>query len=288
MVKVETSFCRPDELAAVHKHMNLEFIYSRGRTIDVQHRFPDILNNPQNILIRRINGEIISALALKRFIWETPEEQYSAAMIGLVSTIPSMRDRGHAAAVLSSARFQLILEQRDFAVLWTTQPKVYSRQGWVAADCGRYGVLSGHTHNAHDNPINQDSIARIQEIRKAFAPMRIYRDNTGEFPMPLPATRLRLLMEAEAYAIIGLNQDNAYVFDIVGTTHSLQRLWSRLSRSGMNIHVNIPDSSPMYEFVNQVLHTTLPSKPLAMWLPLSERAKNLDYAAIYIPLLDRI
>lgn len=288
MVNVETGFCRADELETVLKHINQEFIYSRGRTIEVQHRFPDILNKRENILVRRVNGEVIAALALKRFIWETPKEEYSAAMIGLVWTIPSMRTKGHAKAILDSARLQLQQEQRDFAVLWTTQPQVYSGQGWVEADCGRYGVLSGHAGNYSDNPINQGSIDRIQEIRNAFAPMRVYRNIAVGFPLPLPATHLRLLIESDAYAIIGLAQDDAYVFDILGAPHSLQHLWNRISGSGIHIHMNVPDDSPANHWVNQVLHTDLPFKPLAMWLPLSKCARNLNYASIYIPILDRL
>ena len=287
MVNIETGFCRSDELETVLGHLNQEFIYSRGRNIEVQYRFPG-LNKPQNFLVRRVEGAIVSALALKRFVLETAKEQYNAAMIGLVWTLPSMRAKGHAAAILNFARLQLIQEQRDFAVLWTSQPHVYSGQGWIEADCGRYGVLSGHAGNYTDNPINQASIDSIQEIRKAFAPMRICGDVAAEFPLPLPATQLRLLIETDAYAIIGLAKDNAYVFDILGTPHSLSTLWTRLSASGKNIHMNVPAGSPADEWVTRILHTNLPPKPLAMWLPLSGRARDLDYASIYIPIIDRL
>ena len=288
MVNIETGFCRSDELETVLGHLNQEFIYSRGRNIEVQYRFPGILNEPQNILVRRVEGRIVSALALKRFVLETAKEQFNAAMIGLVWTMPSMRAKGHAAAVLDFARLQLIQEQRDFAVLWTSQPHVYSGQGWIEADCGRYGVLSGHAGNCTDNPINQANIDRIQGIRKAFAPIRICGEVAAEFPLPLPATRLRLLLETDAYTIIGLAKDNAYVFDILGTPHSLSTLWARLSASGKNIHMNVPAGSPADIWVTGILHTNLPPKPLAMWLPLSGRAKDLDFASIYIPFIDRL
>ncbi len=288
MVNIETGFCHADELGTVLRHLNQEFIYSRGRNIEVQHRFPGVLDNPANILVRRVQGEIVSALALKRFTLETSKEIYSAAMIGLVWTMPSMRGKGHAAAALNFARLQLIEERRDFAALWTTQPRVYSGRGWVGADCGRYGVLSGHLGNCSDDPINRANIERIQEIRKTFSPMRIHRDIAVGIPLPFPANQLRLLIESDAYAIIGLGQDNAYVFDILGTSLSLPTLWPRISALGRKIHINIPAGSPADDWMTRVLHTDLPLKPLAMWLPLSGHASHLDYSSIYIPILDRL
>ena len=288
MVNVETGFCRSDELETVLGQLNQEFIYSRGRDVDVRHRFPGILNKPQNLLVRRVEGEIVSALALKRFTWETPKKQYSAAMIGLVWTMPSMRAMGHAAALLDFARLQLVQEHRDFAVLWAVQPRLYSSHGWVEADCGLYGVLSGHEGNYPDNPINRANINRIEEIRKRFSPIRVYRDIAVEFSLPLPATQLRLLIESDAYAILGLAQDNAYVFDILGTPRSLQNLWTRMSGSAKNIHMNVPAGSPASDWIAQILCVELPPKPLAMWLPLSAGARDLNFASIYVPILDRI
>ncbi len=288
MVKIETGFCRADELESVQRQFNQEFIYSKGRTIEVQHRFPGILDNPENILVRRVAGEIVSALAIKRFAWDTPTERYRAAMVGLVWTIPSMRAQGHAAATLDYLRLQLSREQCDFAVLWTTQPTVYSGSGWIAADCGRYGVLPGKPGVYLETPINRASTEKIQQIREAFSPMRVSRVRTDTFPLPPPAIQLKMLLEPDAYAIIGLARDNAYVFDINGAFNSLQSLWQKISRSGMHIHMNAADGNPVNDWVNQMLQTNLPFKPLAMWQPMSKRAMKLNYASIYIPILDRL
>jgi len=288
MVKIETGFCRTDELGTVLSQFNQEFIYSKGRTIEVQHRFPGILNKPENILVRRVGGVIVSALALKRVTWETPTEQYRATMIGLVWTIPSMRARGHAAANLDFLRSQLSREQCDFAVLWTTQPAVYSGSGWVATDCGRYGVLSGQPGIYSETAINRASIEKIQGIRKVFAPMRVSRDSAAAFPLPPPANELKLLLEPNAYAILGLAKDETYVLDIIGDPQALQVLWQQISRTGMRIHLNAPDRSPINDWVNKILQMDLPFKPLAMWQPLSKRAMNLNYESIYIPMLDRL
>ena len=288
MVKIETRFCHADELDSVLAAINQEFIYSRGRTIEVQQRFPVLLREPRNILIRTVDGKLVSALALKRFIWRTPNERFSAAMIGLVWTNPSMRTRGHASAILKFTRSQLVQEQHDFAVLWTTQPKIYSGLGWIGADCGRYAVLPGISGDCQDDKINRASIERIRRIRNQWSPSRLCRENAVEPPLPLPATQLKLLLESDAYAVIGLAKDNAYIFDILGDSNSLKSLWDRISISGNHIHINVPDRSPADEFFKKNLHTTLPRKPLAMWLPISKSAECLDYASIYIPIFDRL
>lgn len=288
MVSVETGVCRPDEFEAALGNLNHEFVHSRGRMVEIQDRFPGVMDLPGNFLVRRVDGAIASLLAIKRFMWITPLQCYEGAMIGMVWTAPAFRGQGHTAANLEHARVTLAAEHRDFAVLWTTQPAIYSGSGWIGADCGLYGVVPGTGATGMSTGPDALSGHRIESIRTRLAPSRLARDATRGLPVPLPAARLALHVESDAYAILGFNNDQTFVLDLLGTPASLALLWEGISATGRMIHVNAQANGAVAQWMAQSATATLQGKPMAMWLPLSRRSHNLDFSSVYIPFLDRI
>jgi hypothetical protein len=288
MVSIESGICRPGEFEAVLGCLNGEFIQARGRAEGIEKRFTGLLDDPANFVVRRNGGEILSALAVKRFTWITPDREFKGAMIGMVWTAPQARGKGHAAANLAFARTTFGVEGRDFAVLWTDQPGIYAGSGWIAADSGLYGVAPGRGSEGDAQTPDDPTETRVDALRKRLAPSRILRDTSAGFPVPLPVTHVRAICESDAYAVLGFNGDETFVLDLLGTPESLAALWSTISATGRRIHINIPADGVAARWMAQSMAGVLQPKPLAMWLPLSGRARHLDYSSLYVPFIDRI
>ncbi len=209
-------------------------------------------------------------------------------MIGLVWTSPGLRGQGHASALLQYAQEQLQHEERDFAVLWTTKPGVYSSQGWFSSDKGRYGIALGTPGACPEEHLEQQSFARIEAIRHAYLRGLVHRESDLDLSLPMPATRLATFIENNAYAIVGLAANDMYIVDIAGASEDYSRLWSRIIATGKRIHVNTCRNSSLERWIRETNALDLEDKVLAMWLPLSPSARNLDYSTIYIPVVDRL
>ena len=268
-------------------HLNAEFIYSRGRKMGIEHRFPGVMNSASIFFVQRLGGKIVSALAVKPFAWITPNESFDGTMVGLVWTTPSQRGKGLAKKNLLAARSAMLAENRDFMVLWTTQPDFYSGNGWQAADCGLYGTFETQSQRGIRETANPAVFDRIEVIRRRLVPSRASRYTDSDLPIPLCVGHLHAFIDANAYAVLGFNGDEAFVLDIEGEPISLAHLWTRLSATARKIHVNVAANGVNARFMTQI-RVPLSPKPLAMWMPLSARAKNLDFSSIYIPFWDRI
>ncbi|MFM9967785.1 MAG: GNAT family N-acetyltransferase [Burkholderiales bacterium] len=294
VVSLSPDTCSTEELPDLLGNLNTEFVYSRGRSMGIEHRFPGVMNLATNFFVQRQGGKIASALAVKRFTWMTPSATFAGAMLGMVWTTPSQRGRGLAKKNLLAARLAMLAEGRDFMVLWTTRPDIYSGSGWLAADHGLYGALETTGDQGVKEPTNRNvgvdlyrrDFAQIETIRERLLP-RISREAGVALPIPFPATMLRTFVASQAYAIVGFNGDEAFVLDLDGDPLSMVTLWLRLQASARKIHVNVATNS-MAERYLTALNVPLSCKPLAMWAPLSTRANDLDFSSIYIPFLDRI
>jgi len=288
MVSADTGWCRADELETIRRYLNEEFIHSRGRSIGLERRFPGVLDALSNIVVRRVRGQIVAALALKRFTWETPAMPYRAAMIGLVWTKASARGQGHAKAILEYVRRMLREEERDFAVLWTSQPHVYSSSGWIGADCGLYGVIEGQPRAGTGEAVDVANTSLIRSLRREHCATRVAPEVSAGFTLLPTAVELRLLVEADSYAIVGLAPHNAYVFDIHAPATAMPALWPQIATLGEQIHMNIASGTPAEEWLARTFEIRLPPCPLAMWLPLSSHSHSIDFSRAYIPFIDRL
>ncbi len=133
----------PDDLERLLPLLDDAFIFGRQRTVSLRHRFPAVFrrDNLENLLLCLHGKEILSALAIRRFILRENGEHWRGAMIGAVYTRPEQRGQGLASRLLETAAQRLRADGADFGVLWTTQPGFYARLGWVAADCGMLGEM---------------------------------------------------------------------------------------------------------------------------------------------------
>lgn len=294
MVKPEPtiSSCRGGDFDALLPLLDQEFIFGKGRKLSLQQRFPGVLDrkHPQNILLASVGGGIASALATKAFAWTTPQRGWRAAMIGMVYTRPGLRGQGTASALMRATQTRLAQAGCDFAVLWTSRPDFYTRLGWSGLDCGMLGSVrvASADASAPAMPAPSSAIDWIETLRARHAPERAGRSEATYSSLLPPAQRLELLRGDSACAILGSNDGNAYLFDILGDEAELPALWSRLATRYPALYLNLQRGSPAQRLLSERAGIEWQAQRLAMWLPLSAAARAAPYADWYIPFIDRI
>ncbi len=286
------SSCSGGDFDALLPLLDQEFIFGKGRKLSLQQRFPGVLNrkHPQNILLAAVGGGIASALATKAFAWTTPQRSWRAAMIGMVYTRPDLRGLGTASALMRATQIRLAQAGCDFAVLWTSRPDFYSRLGWYGLDCGMLGSVrvASADASAPAMPAPGSAIDWIEALRARYAPERAERTETTYSSLYPPAERLELLRGDSACAILGSNDGNAYLLDILGDEAELPALWSRLATRYPALYLNLQRGSPAERFLSGRTEIEWQAQRLAMWLPLSAAARAAPFADWYVPFIDRI
>lgn len=284
--------CSVRDFDALLPLLDQEFIFGKDRQLSLQQRFPAILDrhHPQNILLASVEGSIASALATKPFVWVTPERRWRAAMIGMVYTRPQLRGRGTASALMRATQAKLAQESFDFAVLWAAQPDFYARLGWSGIDCGTLGRV----HTTSPDPIQSAlppgaaDIAWIEALRTQYAPERAERTYKTYATLLPHAQRLELLRGDAAYAIAGTDDNQGYLYEVLGDAAELPALWARLATRYHTLYLNLRRGTPAQSFLSAQRGITWQAQRLAMWLPLAARARGARFCDWYVPFLDRI
>ncbi|MBI2315609.1 MAG: GNAT family N-acetyltransferase [Betaproteobacteria bacterium] len=269
--------------------LDQEFIFSRGRTISLSIRFAGAVSQPDaRFLAARCDGRIESLLLLRPFRWITPALVYRAVMIGLVWTRPEVRGRGHAGALLAHAAQMLRAGSFDFAVLWTTRPEFYARAGWIAADCGVLGHRRGRAGATATHDDARALWPAIHSLREAEGGERVARTPASYATLLAPATEHDAAIEGGAYALVGRAGATGYVYEIGGQIGGLPALWRSLCGRYGELFLNVRRSSPAHERLAAQPATAWQDQHLAMWLPLSARARAVHFHDWYIPFVDHI
>lgn len=284
--------CSAEEFGALLPLLDQEFVFGKGRRLSLQQRFPAILDPQQthNILLARSEDGITSALVTKPFVWITPERSWRAAMIGMVYTRPQLRARGTASALLQATEARLAHEGFEFAALWTAQPDFYARLGWLGTDCGALGRAQAAAPDASRplRPPDAADIAWIESLRPNYAPERAVRSGKTYATLLPPAQRLELLRGDAAYAIVGCDGADGYLYEMLGDIAELPALWATLAGRYRTLCLNLQQGSAVQRWLSAQGGITWQPQRLAMWLPLGAAARNARFADWYVPFLDRI
>lgn len=288
------------DLTGLLARLDGEFIFSRGRRISLAQRFPEVYcpANLRNILVLEAGGNIVSALATRPFLWSSDAVQYKGAMIGAVYTQPEHRGEGHAGRLLSWAAQRLRDDGLDFAVLWTTQPAIYASRGWHALDRGVLGECTSAAYAACSvglEPSRCDAATwqRIEAIRRRWSNSWVLRDGEGYRQLPLPADSTTVLVagddvEQGAYALAGRQDDCGFLYEMTGAPAGFPALWQQLQLGFRRLLVNDATGSPSHRWLSRSHDLAWCAKPLALWLPLSDRIAPSCFGRWYIPYIDRI
>lgn len=289
------------DLQRMLPQIDKEFILDKGRSISIAQRFPAVFcpENIGNLFLIEENGELLSCLACKCFSWLCDGLGWNGVMIGVVYTVPHKR-RGKLASRLLDQTTQIFRKRGfDFAVLWTDQPAFYSRLGWASADSGVFGTIAHNTGLTQSGgeivkmPIDSVNIAHIERLRKQWCKCYTPRqaENYRQLPLPAKSTALylsRRRTEWTAYALVGADDESGILYEMIGDAAEFPFLWSKICRDYRKIIANDVNSSPSHLWLTQNTGLVWRDKPLAMWLPLSEKTRMAHVAHWYIPYFDRI
>lgn len=288
MVNVRFTPCPIESFNGLVARLDDEFVVSKGKTTSLKTRFPKVFSDNKNFVVAVSKSEILSNLAIQRFELLLQNELLTGAMVGLVWTDSHHREQGLARSLIKYALQVLKSEGIDFAILWTARPELYRGSGWILADQGSYATAQGHGISGANPTPHAPEWTVIQNIRDRRADPHVHIPGTYQPNLP-PFADSHLLIQCEdAYAILGMAGDNAYLLDIVATIEAIRSLWKKVLGSARRIHINLPCQSPLVQWLasNHGVQFTL--KPLTMWHPLSARSEPLDLSKVYIPFSERI
>lgn len=292
---VEISACTAGEHAELLHRLDEEFIFSRGRRVGIEARFPEAMRSEQSVLLCARTGHgIIGGLLLRFFEWTGADSlrAHRGAMIGLVWTDAEHRAQGIATSLMKSAAREARQKGCEFAVLWTAQPAFYARLGWIGADCGMLGALeTGGEWAKTAAPLESydcGDITRLESLRMMQPGRRVGASALRFETLLPPATQSEVLLENGSYAVTGNLGDTGYVYEIGGTQDGMPRIWSILRARYRRLYLNVPKGAAAHRMLaaDPAIHWR--EQQLAMWLPLADDARGYPYDEWYVPFLDRI
>jgi len=291
--------CQPDELDGLVSLLDEEFIFGKKRTISLKKRFPTVFcrNNLDNLLLCTQEKRIISALAIKHFIWRESDKNLHGVMLGSVYTHPDWRGKGWASRLLEEAVKRLRNDGVDFGVLWTEQHDFYKRLGWTLADCSVLGeVVSGEQTSFNVGGVTRFSVEneahRLDLIRSNSLGATLLR-GAGEYcNLPIPSEHLEVLLmenqQGAAYALLGRCGTVAFLYEMIGDVACFPSLWSEACRGHQKVYINDHRESFSSCWFADNVDVRWKDKNLAMWMPLSEKVSVSLIGNWHIPYFDRI
>jgi len=299
-MELEIGTCTAEEWPALLACLDEEFVFKKKRSLSLARRFLHTFDvaNLHQIYVARVRGSICSATAVRLFHWYTENRMWHGAMIGGVYTEPDQRSRGFASLVLRNIQAELVKCGVDFGVLWTTTPEFYEQLGWRPEDIGMFGEFASCMPSADDPVISPHEIADcdvhgLNALYSRFATEYVVRSEQDYYAVPLPANSVQAFVideagEVKGYALVGKVGETGYVYELVGSPTTSERLWPAVVNSYGKVYVNDRLGSPSHAWLTAKGGVVWKPQHLAMWLPLSQEAKRSAIGGWYIPFLDRI
>ena len=291
----EVSRAGTADLARLVTFLDEGFVFGKGRSISLAHRFPGVFDtgNAQNLFFIEQNGLVVSALAARPFVWLADGRSWRGAMVGSVLTETAHRGAGFAGRLLSHAAKILHGEGADFAVLWTAQADFYRKLGWQSSDRGMFGEAGGRSSSDLPQPaVAGEQWDRVRGIRARWQPEGLQRHAADYGKLPLPAESVHVFLDGadghEAYALVGRAGTSGIVYEMIGHPDNFAAIWRDISVRFAKVLINDCEDSESHRWHKTHSSVAWQAKPLAMWLPLSS---DIDFATMrnwYVPYFDRI
>jgi GNAT superfamily N-acetyltransferase len=292
--------CRDDELDAVVRCLDYEFILSRERVISLQRRFPKALSreNRSNVYIATAQNDLCGAYVLKLFDWISEGKVWKGAMIGMVWVSPRYRGRGIGRQLLASIEEVLHRKRVDFGVLWTASHSFYEKGGWVASDLGLFGEAKGSKRLVKQESIICNCIASsqnrdLEEIRKTMCAQRIVRSTIDYASVPVPADRVLVFRSTKenastGFALVGENSSSGYLYELTAPYNLWDSFWQEISNRYKKLLVNGMQGTPFAFWLSQNNQILWTQQNKTMWLRVSRRSKSAPIKDWHIPYFDWI
>jgi GNAT superfamily N-acetyltransferase len=300
-VDVEFTQIPAAALGTLEAELDREFITGRGRAGTLRGRYPLAFTSDGTggFIVARRGAEALACLAGRCFDWQTPERHWRGVKIGFVYTIPAARGAGLGSRLLRMALDTFARQGCEFAVLWSRIAGFYEACGFRRADCGALGRWSrqGCTIGSRPGELLRDvpctALQALDELRRSRRHSALLRDRTAWATCPLPADEVRLLRTGpsahpHAYAVFGVAADTHFVYELVGDAAGCAQLWPALAEGAQEVLVNERLGSMTQEWLATNARLEWRAQNLALWAPLTAPAREVDFAAWYLPWFDRL
>ncbi|MBK7864641.1 MAG: GNAT family N-acetyltransferase [Archangiaceae bacterium] len=276
------------ELPGLLRAWDEAFVLSKGRTLGFAQRLPGVFDAPvlENIVVARHDEAVIGAAVMKRLEWVSGGARSAFAAIGLVWTHEAHRGKGVASRVLERLLQRAETSGCAAAVLWTTLSGFYERLGFVRDDQSVIGIVTRSSAEPSPDGVSVavasgDTVARRERIRTAWCAERVERSAADWRTLPLPCGEMVELSTADGYALVGVLNEKAYVYELYGPADQLRALWQSIrSRYGW-VLVNDREGSASAA-VLRAAGVVFERQALTLWKPLTVRERP------HLPFLDRI
>ncbi len=291
---VQVAACTAGERAELLRRLDEEFIFSRGRRLGVEARFPEAMRAPQSVFLcaRTAERGIVGGLLLRPFDWTGGGQAHRGAMIGLVWTDNECRGQGIGSQMMAAAAAAARQAGCEFALLWTARPAFYARLGWLSADCGMLGVLRraaspDFTEERHQERDHNDAL-RLASMAASVSGYRVNASCLRFDTLLPPATERDVLIEGDSYALVGRLDDTGYVLEFGGAPSGQPQIWATLRARYRLLYLNVRRGDAAHRLLAVDPAVRWQAQQLTMWLPLTDVARTFRYGEWYVPFPDRI
>jgi predicted N-acetyltransferase YhbS len=289
----------PAEFPFIVESIDREFIFSKGRSLSLSRRFPNVISdhNIEHILVAESNHSICGTVAIRLFDFATEQRVWRGAMIGVVWVDSQHRGKGIGRELMIAAERFLHVKSLDFGVLWTGIPTFYERSGWFLNDISLFGEASGCSLTLNKcsvicRSLALENVERLERVRSSLESQRVVRKPLDYQVVPLPAVEVNCFWasekETEGYALAGEADGDGFLYEMVAPSESWDRLWCDLVRRFKRIFINEQTGTPFARWLADRKYSDLQPQNKTMWLRVSQSAAKAPLDTWYIPYFDRI
>lgn len=272
------------------------FIAEKCRTGSLSRRYPGLFqsDNRRNLYGAWLDDHLVATTAVREVTAANDVNPLKIAMVGFVSVTITQRGSGIGSRIIEVVSRDLIKRNVDLAVLWTTSPAFYQRFDWIPCDHGALGIFhSNHKSNfplIHRKP--SEVVKEIECIREYWQVYRLRRTPVDYLTVPASVDGVICTMtgndpSVDAYAIVGVKDKTAFIYELVGNPSRFRSLWNNIAGRFTTVFVNECNGSQSMEWLEKNTALTWTSQTLAMWLA-TDAWRKLKKEPIYVPFFDRI
>ena len=292
------------ELKNILVQLNHEFIFSRGRTLPLEKRFPGLYSSSNlNALFGLFDsGTCLSFVATKPLYIKKEGKVVKAFEIGSVFTPPLFRHHGYSGQLLDFVCKQYGMQQFKAGYLWTSLHGHYEQLGWRRNDKYEVIVIRNAKNEKPSNIQEMTSVPPIIHKMTQDDAVQLAKQSQGAIVRPsdgssyfttLPPSdqSIAYINQNQSYLCGGVKNKTGYVLELKAqTAHEVEGLLKYFFHQEKleEIWLNCEMRSDLEKYViSSFKDIEFRRFELQMCLALDKEEKDF-YEQLPIPFLDRI
>jgi hypothetical protein len=299
---------KSEELTQILSELNTEFIFSKGKKLTIEKRYPLLFENLEHLWGLFDNGYFLAFLAVKPVLLKISNEVIQGFFVGSVFTPTIHRKKGYGKSLLRYIQEKYIKNNYKFGVLWTNLHEYYENMGWIAYENGCY-IKCSNAKTINDiktagNSViefNKNDYKGIDKYRVDIEENHIVRKHNnvyygygsvyspGEMPLSLKVIRGDSLV---GYAVGVMNQNSIIIYEILENDEEVLPLILKYLIGKYNkvekFNFNLDSNSHRINDLNNWFDNVIITKPnITMYYCPDIKVFKL-IRNFYFPFLDRI